>query len=137
MTPRIRADPASCTDSVAEAPQIPYIIASAATAYGELADSVRMVAVCTSEIQWKLAAPPTLPLRVGVAFPMEVILLTCGGAIETRPPTEWRSLNPAIVSIDSTARQVRTVALGTATVVVTAPYEGREIEIDLTLTIEP
>ncbi|MHB1328168.1 MAG: hypothetical protein ACYC2K_08205, partial [Gemmatimonadales bacterium] len=133
-TTAFRVDAAGTASAVG--PGEAHIIASAATAYGELADSVRMVAVCTSEIRFELASPPALPLRVGMSFPMEGTLLTCGGAIETEP-TEWRSLNSAVVSIDATNRRVRALSPGTATVLVSALLEGGKIEVALLLTVEP
>ena len=113
-----------------------YIIASATTMYGELADSVRMVAVCTAELQLKLATPPALPFRVGMTFPMDATIRTCGGAIGFRP-TEWRSLDPAVVSIDIAGALVRAVAPGTTTIVVTAELAAGELEVAMPLTVAP
>lgn len=119
------------------APGKVHIIASATTPYGEVADSLEMMAVCTGAIQMKLVERPTLPFRVGMSFPMEASFLICKESIEIRPPTSWRSENPTIVTIDSVNRKVRAVAPGTATVIVTAQHDGGAIDFYIPLTVEP
>ncbi len=114
-----------------------YIIASAMTPYGEVADSLRMLAVCVG-IQMDLAERPANPFRVGMSFPMEATIRICNQAIEIRPPTSWQSSNPEIVEIDSVNRKVRAVAPGHATIVVTAFHNGSAIQLNhIPLTVEP
>jgi uncharacterized protein YjdB len=78
---------------------------------------------CTSELNFTIV-PTAASIAVGQSVVTSMILTSCGGREHLADTFRWHSSAPAIASVDSLTGRVTGVAVGQATIMISALLYG-------------
>lgn len=123
--PRVASvDSAGVATSVSEGET--WLIAETSVNRRTLADSVRVVVMCTAELRMRYTpSPPDTTLRVGESFVPSLELYTCGGLVRVNETLTWRARDPRILQVDSATGRARALAPGETWIDVTGTVHRR------------